>query len=400
MEIIYSYKIRIYPNKEQISIINRTLGACRWIYNNYLFTSKEYYDKTGKFLSGYDYSKLLTHYKKTNPDYMWLKEISSKAIHEAFMDADEAFRRYFKGLNGFPKWKSKRKNPVNGYFFYGDYERQTNIKFKHNKVWIPILHWVRITENDYVPKDKHIIGGTIKKEGDKYYAVFRLYRDNRDYKYKKKDLELGYGIDLGIKDFAIISNENDEIISIKSFLEDKKLIDYTNKIKELQKQISWKYEVNKKKGEVTKYSNNCRRLQNKINSYYRKIRNYKKNIIDNKVCTLVKLKPKYITIENLDIKGLLQKDEQGYRSLHKKIQDSMFRYFRKKLEEKSIFYNFELRVANKFFASSKICSICGYKKKDLKLSDRIYHCDNCGNIIGRDINAAINLVHLKKYSIY
>ena len=117
------------------------------------------------------------------------------------------------------------------------------------------------------------------------------------------------------------------------------------------------------------------------------------------VTILVKLKPKYITIENLDIKELLQKDEPSYMDLHRRIQDSMFRYFRQKLEEKSVLYNFELRVANKFFASSKICSVCGNKKKDLKLSDRIYHCDECGITLDRDVNAAINLVHLKKYKV-
>jgi putative transposase len=118
----------------------------------------------------------------------------------------------------------------------------------------------------------------------------------------------------------------------------------------------------------------------------------------------VKLKPKYITIENLDIKEMLQKDEPTYIHLHRKIQDSMFRYFRQKLEEKSIFYNFELRIANKFFASSKICSICGYKKENLKLSDRIFKCINerCElhkNPIDRDINASLNVLNTKKYTL-
>jgi putative transposase len=383
------------------------MGACRWIYNNYLAKAERFYKLTGIHLSGQDYSKLLTHYKKNNPDYMWLREISSNAVHESFMDADEAYRRFFKGIGGFPKWKSKKKNPINGYFFVGDEKKKKhdkikiikNIRFKHNKVNLPILGWTRITENDYVPKDNFIIGGTIKKEGDKYYAVFRTRRDNSNIKYEKEELGMGYGIDLGIKTFAMIANEYYDIFPISSFLNDEKLVNYTNKIEELQRRIAWKYEVNKKKGETNKFSNNCRRLQNKINSYYRKIHNYKKNLIDKLVSILVKLKPMYITIENLDIKGLLQKDEPSYMDLHRRIQDSMFRYFRQKLEEKSILYGFELRVANKFFASSKICSVCGNKKKDLKLSDRIYHCDVCGITTDRDVNAAINLVHLKKYKV-
>ena len=200
--IIKSYKIRIYPNEKQIKIINQTLGTCRWIYNDYLSINKDNYKHDKPFMSGYEYSKNLTEWKKKDSKYVWLNEISSKAIHESFMDCDEAFRKFFKKKAGFPKFKSKKRNPVRGYYFITD-----KLKFKHNYVNLPILKWTKISENDYIPTYgiKYCGCTLIKDSDDKYYITIRVYHDFNDlYQGKYYDTTNGIGIDVGIKSFSLI----------------------------------------------------------------------------------------------------------------------------------------------------------------------------------------------------
>lgn len=413
-ETIISYKIRIYPSKNQKRIIQRTCGACRWIYNDYLRTNIERYKSGKDFLSGYEYSKKLTKWKKDNPDYMWLNdsEISSKAIHEAFMDADEAYKKFFKKLRWFPRFKSRKHNPINSYFFIGEH-----IKFKHNKVKLPILGNVKISENGYVPTNRHIIGGTISFKNGKYYASFRIKYSDDEICKPYNHYTSGLGIDVGIKTYLTCANKYEDIYTFEKFLDHPVLKKYEDKINKLQKILSNKMEVNynrllnqyfdehqdlppeniKNIMKGKSYSNSCIRLQNKISKLKEKQHNYKKNIIDKYVMSLTRLKPAFITIEDLSVKNLLENDAS--KQLHRHIQDSMFRYFFSKLKFKCHIYGIELRQAAKFFASSKLCHICHHKKKDLKLSDRVYVCDNCKNEFDRDENSAINLVHLKKYII-
>jgi len=413
--VIKSYKIRIYPNKNQIKIINQTLGACRWIWNDYLAMNINNHKENKPFLNGQAYSKLLTQWKKYDPKYTWLNDISQKAILKAFMNSEESFKKFFKHMTGFPRFKSKKRNPVRGYYFITE-----KVKFKHNYVNLPILKWTKISENSYIPTDKRLCGGTIIKDSDdKYYITIRVYHRINDLKeYTEFKHSKGIGIDVGINAYVTGYFKDGNMFKISKFINDKSIVMYEEEIEKLQRIISNKMEVNYGKilnkyldshdGEepnenqknimkAESYSNNCRRLQRKINRYEKKIHNYKKNKIDNLVIRLAKSKPKYITIEDLSVKNLLENNASS--ELHKYIQDSMFRYFYTKLIEKSIYYDIEIRQANKFFASSKICSNCGSKKKDLTLSDRIYDCPCCGLSIDRDLNAAINLCNLKKYTI-
>lgn len=426
MNSIISYKIRIYPNKTQRDTINRTLGACRWIYNEFLSINIDRYKNGDDYLTGYDFSKSLTQWKKTDERYMWLNDISQKAVHEAFMDCHEAYQRFFKGKSGHPRFKTKKKNPVNSYFFIGD-----KVKFKGKKVVLPKLGKTRITEYNYVPKDKRVIGGTIKKENNKYYVIFRI--EMEDYELQKFDIDHyhgGYGIDVGIKNYLTIANKYWDTFSIDSFLNDPIILKYEDKIKEYQRIISKKVEINyakllneylknhdgkgpseKYKNTLKKksYSNKCYYLQKKINVLHRKITDYKNDMIHKLVMKLVRLKPKFFTVEDLDIYGLLTKDSS--HPLHDHIAKSKFGYFYNILKYKCSIYGIEVRIANKFFASSKKCCYCGTKNKGLTLSDRMYRCVNpeCllnrskhikNHEIDRDMNAALNLVNLKKYTVF
>ena len=410
-----SYKIRIYPNKSQEKTINRTCGACRWIYNKYINYNEEIYKETGKFVSGNDFSKIVTQLKKHDEKYKWLNEISQKAVRNSILNADEAYRRFFKRISKHPRFKSK-KDPVQSYYFV-----PVLVKFKHNKVKLPILGNVRIKQNDYVPQDKHITRGTIVKEANKYYAVFCIDMKKEEIANTYYDTNYGgYGLDVGLKNYLTISDIHYNSYKFDSFLNDKKIVGYEEKIKYLKRIISNKMEMNygrllneymdnhheepsqeeKYRMKGKSYSNKCRHVQNKINKLNTKIKNYKNDRINKIVSILVKLKPSYITVETLAVSELLGNDAP--KSLHDRIQKSKFGYFYEKLKFKCIVNDIELRMANKFFASSKKCSMCGTKKKDLKLTDRVFKCDNplCNNVMDRDENASINLVELKKYTIY
>lgn len=345
---IISYKIRIYPDKKQEKIINRTLGACRWIYNDFLAKNIEGRKNGEKYMNDKAYSKKLTKWKESDPDYMWLNEISQKAVAGAFRDCDEAFDKFFKKKGKFPRFKSKKRNPVTGYYFKTD-----DLKFRHNYVNLPILHWTKISENDYIPnivlkkgkdgkKEKYdelgrrYVGGTIKKDTDgKCYIVVRCEipfelldrRDDTDKDGNEVFVSSGMGIDVGIESYITAHIKGGCTFKVDSFLKDPKIKKYQDKIVKLQRIIANKMEMNygkllndyldkhegKEPSEVTKntmkgesYSNTCRKLQKKINSLNKKIHNYKRDKIDKLVLTLARRKPEYITIEDLSVKNLFR----------------------------------------------------------------------------------------------
>ena len=406
-------KIRIYPNKTQESIINRTLGACRFIYNKYIEYNITYYKETGKFLKAYDFSSILTKLKKTE-EFSWLNEISSKAVKDSIMTCEKSYKRFFKNKQvHHPKFKSK-KRPVQSYFFIKD-----NIHFntgKKNIIHIPILRYIRITERNYLPDEKQVTSGRIIKECDKYYVMFIYDTNIKDSTIRSQ----GCGIDLGIEKFATIHYKTGDNIIIESFVNSDKFKEINEKIKYYQRLISHKVEINygiiKNKyldknpdGKISDTLKNImkgesyntsqiQRLKKKISKLYKK----KVNIANDTILKLVDIlvtrtKPRYITIEDLCIKNMIE--TEGFHELHRLITESRWFFFKERLSQKCKEYNIELRIADRFLASSKKCSSCGKKHKDLKLSDRMFICPHCGYKIDRDLNASINLCNTKKYSL-
>ena len=406
-------KLRIYPNKTQEMIINRTLGACRFIYNKYLEYNLNYYKETGKFLSGYDFSKILTQLKKTE-EFSWLNEISSKAIKDSIMTCEKSYKKFFKKKQPRPPRFRSRKQPVQSYFFVKD-----NIHLntgKKNVIHIPILRYIRITERSYLPDEKQITSGRVIKEGDKYYASFTYNTNIKESTIRSQ----GCGIDLGIEKFATIHYETGESMVIESFVNSEKFKAINEKIKYYQRLISHKVEINYGRllnkyldhhpdGKVNDKSKNImkgesyktsqiQKLKNKISKLYKHKLNIAKDIILKLVNILVaRTKPRYITIEDLSIKNMIE--TKGFHELHRLITESRWFFFRERLSQKCKEYDIELRISDKFFASSKTCSFCGKKNKDLKLSDRVFVCPHCGYKIDRDLNASINLCNTKKYSL-
>lgn len=411
-------KIRIYPNSSQLSLIYGTLGCCRFIKNLYIEKNRDYYEETGKFLSAYDFSKWINMMKKRSEKYEWITKYSSKAIKDAIINEERAFKAFFKKKGGYPKFHQKRRTHKESFFFIKD-----NIRYTDNPriIKLPILGKTRITEQTCLPPIETISSGRVVRNHNKFYAV--LIYDTEYRPISRSNVNLG--IDVGVKNYASISSSDGEHFTIKHFKEEDNYKRIKEKIIELQRVIAHKADINywrllhryldTHNGEdpCEKYKNimngesynssQIRRLQCKIRRLHESLSNIRKNFIRKLVnLIMARIKPNSITIENLSISEMIRHDGTQNATLHTYIQESGFYIFREYLINKCMEYGITLRIANKYFASSKTCSNCGAKKKSLNLSDRVYTCEECGMIIDRDMNASINLLNLndKKCEIF
>lgn len=408
-------KIRCYPNKTQIQKIHQIFGACRYVMNLYI----EYNNQIDGFLSGYDFAKIITKLKKNEPKYEWLGDISTKALKDAIMIQEKSYKNFFQKLKkkekvSAPRFKSRKRMNKESFYFIKDaihFDTQ-----KKNIIKIPILKSIRISERNYLPDEKSIVSGRLIREYDKYYLMF-IY-ETRPHNISNR--KYGYGIDVGVKNYATIYNTNGESFVIPHFKDSPRYKEISKKIEDYQRIISKKAEINygkllnkyldkhpdKELSERTKNimkgeshsTSQIKKMRKKVNHLHTKKSNIRKDFINKLVYKLVvRTKPEYIAMEDLSIKGMLENDSS--HSLHRYISESEFYYFRQQSISKSHEFSTELRLANKYFASSKKCSSCGHKLKELSLSDRVYSCPKCGNVIDRDLNASINLTYMKKYSI-
>ncbi|MGU8267625.1 RNA-guided endonuclease InsQ/TnpB family protein [Clostridium perfringens] len=383
-----AYKIEIDPTAEQKSKIHQTIGVSRFIYNFYIAHNKEIYDREGKFVSGMDFSKWLNNeYIPNNKDMKWIKEVSSKATKQAIMNGDKSFRDFFKKAKGFPKFKKKKNQDVKAYF---PKNNKTDWTIERHRVKIPTLGWIRLKEFGYIPVNSIVKSGTVSQKADRYYVSILV--EENDKKVYKSTNE-GVGIDLGVKEFVVCSDG----IKFKNINKTSTVKKIEKKLKREQRKLSRKYESlkirnkNLKEGRATRQ--NIQKQVVKVQRLHQRLRNIRTDYINKTVFSIIKQKPSYITIEDLNVKGMMKN-----KHLSKAIASQKFFEFKTKLTVKCKENNIELRIVDRFYPSSKTCSQCGKVKKDLKLSDRVYKCD-CGFTIDRDLNASINLKNAKKYKI-
>ncbi|MFR5098638.1 MAG: RNA-guided endonuclease InsQ/TnpB family protein [Clostridium perfringens] len=383
-----AYKIEINPTDEQKSKIHRTIGVSRFIYNFYIAHNKEVYEKEGKFVSGMDFSKWLNNeYIPNNQDKKWIKEVSSKATKQAIMNGDKAFRDFFKGAKGFPRFKKKKNQDVKAYF---PKNNKTDWTIERHRVKIPTLGWVRLKEFGYIQTNSIVKSGTVSQKADRYYVSILV--EETDIKISNTNNE-GVGIDLGIKEFAVCSDG----IKFKNINKTSTVKKVEKKLKREQRKLSRKYESlkirnkNIKEGRATRQ--NIQKQIVKVQKLHQRLVNIRTDYINKTVFSIIKQKPSYITIEDLNVKGMMKN-----KHLSKAIASQKFFEFKTKLTVKCKENHIELRIVDRFYPSSKTCSSCGKVKRDLKLSDRIYKCD-CGFTIDRDLNASINLKNAKEYKI-
>ncbi|ALG47978.1 RNA-guided endonuclease InsQ/TnpB family protein [Clostridium perfringens] len=392
-----AYKVEINPTDEQKSKIHQTIGVSRFIYNFYIARNKEIYHREGKFISGMDFSKWLNkEYIPNNQDKKWIKEVSSKATKQAIMNGDKAFRDFFKGAKGFPRFKKKKNQDVKAYF---PKNNKTDWTIERHRVKIPTLGWVRLKEFGYIQTNSIVKSGTVSQKADRYYVSILV--EERDIKISNSNIGIkiantnneGLGIDLGIKEVAVCSDG----IKFKNINKTSTVKKVEKKLKREQRKLSRKYESlkirNKKEKGGNATSQNIQKQVVKVQKLHQRLRNIRTEYINKIVSSIIKQKPSYITIEDLNVKGMMKN-----KHLSKAIASQKFFEFKTKLTVKCKENHIELRIVDRFYPSSKTCSSCGKVKKDLKLSDRIYKCD-CGFTIDRDLNASINLKNAKEYKI-
>ena len=384
-ELLKSFKTEINPSEEQKVKIRKTIGTCRFIYNFYLAHNKELHENGKKFMSSNKFRVWLNNeYLPNHPDYSWIKEAYSKAVTQAVNNGQIAFTRFFNHKSAFPRFKKKGKSNVKMYFVKNN---PKDCRCERHRINIPSLGWVRIKEKGYIPttKDGYLIkSGHVSIKADRYYvSVLIEIPDNRI----ANNSNEGIGIDLGLKDFAVVSNGT----SYKNINKSAKLKKLEKQLIREQRSLSRKYE-NLKKGESTQKTN-IQKQRLKVQKLHHRIDNIRTDYINKTIAEIVKTKPSYITIEDLNVSGMMKN-----KHLSKAVASQKFYEFRTKLQAKCNENGIELRVVDRWFPSSKTCHCCKNIKKDLKLSDRIFKCD-CGYTEDRDFNAALNLRDATTYEI-
>lgn len=362
-------KIRIKPSKEQTKKLFESSGVSRWAYNWTLAQQEENYKKGNKFIQDSVLRKEITKMKKTK-EYFWLNEVSNDIPKQAIKDACKAYKDFFKGKFKKPKFKSKKLTKPS---FYND---TSKLKLREKEVFILKVGWMKTSEK--MPLNVKVYNPRVTFDG-KYWYISLSYQPN---KIPEKLSDDSIGIDLGIKELAIVSDGT----IYKNINKSKVVKSKKKRLRRLQRNVSKKYEFNKKGGNYTKTSNIIK-MERKIRLLQRSLSNVRINHLHQTTTSIVKTKPKRIVVEDLNIKGMMKN-----KKLAKHISEQKFYEFKRQLGYKCELVGIELVYADRFFPSSKTCSNCGNVKKDLKLSDRVYSC-GCGFTIDRDMNAALNLAN-------
>ena len=371
--MILAKKVRLYPTKEQEQKLWQSVGTARFIYNYTLAKQEENYRNGGKFISDGIIRKELTQLKKS--ELIWLNEVSNNVTKQAVKDACNAYKNFFKGLANKPKFKSKKKSKPS---FYND---TSKLKVKEKKVLIEKVGWIKT--NEQIPRNVKYNNPRITYDNKYWYISVGVEVDK-----KQEELtDISLGIDLGLKDLAVCSDGK----VFKNINKTKKVKKLEKRLKQKQRQISRKYEMNKIKKEgggscqFIKIKN-IEKLENTTKLIHRKLTNIRNNYIHQVTTSIVKTKPYRIVIEDLNISGMMKN-----KHLSDSVRKQCFNKFRQYITYKAELYGIELVIADRFYPSSKTCSICGSIKYDLKLKDRIYKCSHCGVVIDRDYNASLNL---------
>ena len=378
--MIKTIKVMLIPNNKQITKLFQYAGTARFAYNWALNKEQENYKNGGKFISDNELRKEFTILKQTN-EYGWLNHISNNVTKQAIKDACESYRRFFKGQNKFPKYKSKKKSKPS--FF------QDPVKIKFTGTHVKVegfatskrankqkLNRIRLAERNRIPTDCKYYNPRITFDGINWFISVGI-DTNED---KSKLNTNGIGIDLGLKDLAICSDGN----TYKNINKSQTVKKLEKKKRRLQRGISRSYEKNKKGGSYCK-TNNIIKKEKLLLKVNHRVTNIRQNYLHQTTSEIVNRKPRFICIEDLNVRGMMKN-----KHLSKAVHSQGFYEFRRQLEYKCADKGIPLIIADRFYPSSKLCSCCGNMKKDLKLTDRIYKCD-CGNIIDRDVQAAINL---------
>ena len=369
--MILAKKVRLYPSEIQEQKLWQSVGTARFIYNWTLAKQEENYKNGGKFIPDGTLRKEITQLKKN--ELNWLSDVSNNVAKQAVKDACDAYKRFFKGLLGKPRFKTKKRSKKS---FYND---NVKLKVKDNKlVNIEKIGWIKT--NEQLPIGVKYSNPRISYDNKYWYISVGIEQEEN----QEELTDISLGIDLGLKDLAICSDSTVYKNINKTYMVRK----IEKRLKRLQKQVSRKYEKNKKGKEYVK-TKNIIKLEKHIQQVHRRLANIRNNYLHQTTTNIVKTKPYRVVIEDLAVSNMMKN-----KHLSDAIRKQGFSEFRRQLEYKCNFRGIKLVVADRFYPSSKSCSQCGKIKKDLKLKDRVYKC-SCGLNIDRDLNASINLSKYK-----
>lgn len=371
IDIIKSFKIRLEPNNKQNTLFFQCAGTARWAYNFAIIKVQEYYKKTGKFLNDGEIRKKLTQLKQTDKNYKWLYKYSNNITKQAIKDACDAYKKFFKGLSKYPKFKSKKKSKPS---FYND---TFKIKFTSTHVQLEKIGKIKLSEKNRIPQGKYM-NPRISFDGLNWYLSISVEIGNN---IKPILTNESLGIDVGVKDLAIVSNGT----KYKNINKSKKVKKLEKNLKRLQRKVSNKYEMNKDGNKFIK-TNNIIKFEVVIKKIHKRLNNIRTDYIQKITTEIVITKPSKIVMETLNIKGMMKN-----KHLAKSIQQQKLYEFKTILHYKCNKDGIEFIEADRWLPSSKTCSECGYIKPKLSLGEREFVCEECGCVIDRDLNAAINL---------
>jgi putative transposase len=383
--MIKSIKVMLLPNNKQQTKLFQCAGVSRWAYNWTLSRQQENYKNGGNFISDGELRKELTQLKKTE-EFNWINDYSNNITKQSVKDACLAYQRFFKHQSEFPKFKSKRKSTSS---FYVD---NCKIEFSENKVKLEKLtdskkqnkqkfNWIKLAEKNRIPLNCKYYNPRVTFDGiNCWISVGIDYEENT-----KQPINDGVGIDIGIKDLAICSDGN----TYKNINKTKQVKKLKKKKRRLQRKVSRKYLKNKKGASYCK-TRNIIKCEKEILKLNHRLTNIRHNYLNQVTSEIIKREPKFIVLEDLNVKGMMKN-----RHLAKAVQEQCFYEFYRQIQYKSLWNNINFITVDRFFPSSKLCSVCGNIKKDLKLSDRTYICE-CGNVIDRDYQASVNLCNYGK----
>ena len=370
--MLRAVKIRLYPNKAQEQTLNKVLGCYRFVYNQMLALKQESYDRDKLNLGLCELSKYFHGILLKDEQYAWLKEQNTKVMKQAIRQMLSAYDGFFKFGKGFPKFKSKHDN--NSALFPIDaISKQNTFKTRHISL-TKQLNNIKFRCSDlYFSRlqkyNKNIRSATLSKtKSGNFFLSILIEMENAELK-KFEHTNKQVGIDLGVKDFVITSDG--EVFENKHFFKKEE-----KQIKKLQRQLSKK----------VKGSNNRKKAQIRIAKLFERITN-KKDAYIHYVTNELLIYFDTIFMEDLNVQGMLRNHH-----LAKEIQEVGFYKFKETLVNKALVNDKQVVFIDRFYPSSKTCSVCGYKKRDLRLSDREWVCPNCGTKRDRDINAAVNIL--------
>ena len=370
--MLRAVKIRLYPNKAQEQTLNKVLGCYRFVYNKTLALKQNAYKENKINLSLTDLSKYFHGTLLKNEDYAWLKEQNTKVMKQAIRQMLTAYERFFKQHNGFPKFKTK-KDKQSALFPLEAISKHNTFETRHISLTTPLKNIKFRCSDLYFSRlqkyNKNIRSATLSKtkSGNYFLSILIEMEDTELKKFEHTNKQVG--IDLGVKDFVITSDG--EVFENKHFFKKEE-----KRIKKLQRQLSKK----------VKGSNNRKKAQVRIAKLFERITNKKDAYIHYAVNELLTYFDT-IFMEDLNVQGMIRNHH-----LAKAIQEVGFYKFKETLVNKALVNDKQVVFIDRFYPSSKTCSVCGYVYKNLTLAEREWTCPICGGHHDRDLNAAMNIL--------